>query len=43
MAQGFYTRDHVPLLRFRGMERGRTLAEAFIHHDQSPLGWLPET
>jgi len=41
--QGFYTRDHVPMLRFRGMECGRTLAEAFVHHDQSPLGWLPET
>jgi N-acetylglucosamine malate deacetylase 1 len=40
--EGFYTRDHVPMLRFRGMECGRKLAEAFIHHDQSPTGRLPE-
>ncbi len=40
--EGFYTRDHVPMLRFRGMECGRRLAEALVHHDQSPTGGLPE-
>jgi LmbE family N-acetylglucosaminyl deacetylase len=39
---GFYLKDHVPMMRFRGMERGCQFAEAFIHHDQSPLGRLPE-
>ena len=39
---GFYEKDHVPMMRFRGMECGRKLAEAFIHHDQSPPGRLPE-
>jgi LmbE family N-acetylglucosaminyl deacetylase len=39
--EGFYTRDHIPMLRFRGMECGHKLAEAFIHHDQSPAGRLP--
>jgi len=39
---GFYTKDHEPMLRLRGMECGRELAEAFVHHDQSPLGLLPE-
>ena len=29
---GFYTRDHVPMLRFRGAEAGCGLAEAFIRH-----------
>jgi LmbE family N-acetylglucosaminyl deacetylase len=38
---GFYLQDHVPMLRFRGMECGCKLAEAFIHHDQSPSGGLP--
>jgi hypothetical protein len=37
----FYLQDHVPMLRFRGMECGCKLAEAFIHHDQSPPGRLP--
>lgn len=40
--EGFYNRDHVPMMRFRGMECGRKMAEAFIHHDASPLGRLPE-
>jgi LmbE family N-acetylglucosaminyl deacetylase len=40
--QGFYLKDHVPMLRFRGMESGSQFAEAFIHHDQSPPGRLPE-
>ena len=39
---GFYTRDFVPMLQFRGMERGVKQAEAFIHHDPSPAGFLPE-
>lgn len=38
---GFYDRDHVPMMHFRGMECGRELAEAFIHHDQSPAATLP--
>lgn len=38
---GFYIRDHIPMLRFRGMECGCQLAEAFVHHDQSPTGRLP--
>ncbi len=38
---GFYTKDHEPMLRFRGMEAGCKSAEAFIHHDQSPVGRLP--
>jgi len=39
---GFYEKDHVPMMHFRGMECGRKLAEAFIHHDQSPAGLLPD-
>ena len=38
---GFYDKDHVPMMRFRGMECGRKLAEGFIHHDQSPAAVLP--
>ena len=37
---GFYNRDHVPMMRFRGMESGYREAEAFVHHDQSPVGYL---
>jgi LmbE family N-acetylglucosaminyl deacetylase len=40
--EGFYMRDHVPMMHFRGMECGRGMAEAFIHHDPSPLGRLPD-
>jgi hypothetical protein len=39
---GFYDKDHVPMLRFRGMESGFKSAEAFIRHDQSPQHLLPE-
>jgi len=39
---GFYTKDHEPMLRFRGMECGRKAAEAFVHHDTGPAGWLPD-
>lgn len=39
---GFYLKDHVPMMRFRGMERGCQFAEAFVHHDQSQGGSLPE-
>lgn len=39
---GFYLKDHVPMLRFRGMERGCEFAEAFLHHDPSPPGGLPD-
>jgi LmbE family N-acetylglucosaminyl deacetylase len=38
---GFYTKDHEPMLHFRGMESGFPRAEAFIHQDQSPGGRLP--
>ena len=41
-AGGFYAKDHEPMLRFRGLESGHRLAEAFIHHDQSPSGRLPQ-
>ncbi len=30
--QGFYNRDHVPMMRFRGMECGKKMAEGFVHH-----------
>src|SRR4051794_7592355 len=39
--ENFYTKDHEPMLRFRGMESGHKAAEAYIHHDQSPAGRLP--
>lgn len=38
---GFWTKYHAPMLRFRGMEAGCALAEAYIHHEQSPPGRLP--
>jgi LmbE family N-acetylglucosaminyl deacetylase len=37
---GFYAK-HEAMARFRGMEFGRQLAEAFVHHEQSPPGFLP--
>lgn len=40
-AGGFYGEYHAPMLRFRGMESGFKLAEAFVHHEQSPFGRLP--
>jgi LmbE family N-acetylglucosaminyl deacetylase len=33
---GFYVKDHEPMMRFRGMECGFRLAEAFVRHDMSP-------
>jgi LmbE family N-acetylglucosaminyl deacetylase len=39
---GFYTKDHEPMLHFRGMESGHKAAEAFIRQDQGPKGGLPE-
>ena len=33
--QGFYNRDHVPMMRFRGMECGKKMAEGFVHHEGS--------
>ena len=39
---GFYTKDHEPMMRFRGMECGKKLAEAFVHHERGPSGGLPE-
>lgn len=38
---GFYTKDHEPMMRFRGMESGHKLAEAFIRQDQGARGDLP--
>jgi LmbE family N-acetylglucosaminyl deacetylase len=40
---GFYVKDHEPMMRFRGMESGYRLAEAFVRHDMSPAphGGLP--
>lgn len=38
---GFYGTYHEPMMRFRGMECGRKLAEAFVHHDQSAPERLP--
>ena len=40
-ATDFYGKYHEPMMRFRGMESGHKLAEAFVHHDQSPTGRLP--
>lgn len=40
-ATDFYPNYHVKMHHFRGMESGFPLAEAFVHHDQSPLGRLP--
>jgi LmbE family N-acetylglucosaminyl deacetylase len=38
----FYDSHHVKMHQHRGMESGFRLAEAFIHHDQSPYGRLPD-
>jgi LmbE family N-acetylglucosaminyl deacetylase len=40
-AEGFYAVYHEKMHQFRGMEAGCKLAEAFVHHDQSPAGKLP--
>jgi LmbE family N-acetylglucosaminyl deacetylase len=37
---GFYTKDHEPMLRFRGMESGCKLAEGFIRQSQGRVGLL---
>ncbi|HEY2839661.1 MAG TPA: PIG-L family deacetylase [Pirellulales bacterium] len=37
----FWTKFNAPMLRFRGMEAGCALAEAYVHHEQSPRGRLP--
>lgn len=39
--RGFYETDHVPMMKFRGLECGKKLAEAFVHHDGSPRSELP--
>ena len=41
-AGDFWTKYNAPMLRFRGMEAGCALAEAFVRHEQSPAGRLPE-
>jgi LmbE family N-acetylglucosaminyl deacetylase len=41
-AIGFYPKYHVKMHEHRGMEGGFRLAEAFVHHDQSPYGRLPD-
>jgi LmbE family N-acetylglucosaminyl deacetylase len=40
-AGGFWGEYHEPMLRLRGMEFGRKLAEAFVRHEQGPRGRLP--
>jgi LmbE family N-acetylglucosaminyl deacetylase len=40
-ASGFYPLYHEKMHLFRGTESGSKLAEAFVHHDQSPDGRLP--
>jgi LmbE family N-acetylglucosaminyl deacetylase len=37
----FYPKYHAKMQQLRGMESGFGLAEAFVHHDQSPAGRLP--
>jgi len=37
----FYPKYHMKMQQFRGMESGVAMAEAFVHHDQSPPGRLP--
>ena len=32
----FYEGDHVTMMKYRGIECGKKLAEAFVHHDGSP-------
>jgi len=41
-ATGFYPTYHVKMHQHRGMESGFRLAEAFVHHEQSPYGRLPD-
>jgi LmbE family N-acetylglucosaminyl deacetylase len=41
-ASSFYPQYHAKMHQFRGMESGYRLAEAFVHHDHSPPGRLPE-
>src|SRR5579872_5771518 len=38
---GFYATYHEPMNRFRGMESGYQLAEAFVRHSQSPAPIVP--
>jgi hypothetical protein len=38
----YWTKFNAPMLRFRGMEAGCNIAEAYVHHEQSPLGRLSE-
>ena len=40
-AGDFWTKYTEPMMRFRGLEAGCKLAEAFIHHELSPSGRLP--
>jgi N-acetylglucosamine malate deacetylase 1 len=40
-AADFYPNFHAKMHQLRGMESGVRLAEAFVHHDQSPPGRLP--
>jgi N-acetylglucosamine malate deacetylase 1 len=39
---GFYPKYHVKMHEHRGMESGYRPAGAFVHHDQSPYGRLPD-
>jgi len=42
-SKGFYDTDHITMMKYRGLESGKKLAEAFVHHDGSPPGVLPES
>ena len=37
----FYPESHAKMEVFRGLEAGSKYGEAFVHHTQSPLGYLP--
>jgi LmbE family N-acetylglucosaminyl deacetylase len=39
---GWYPNIHVKMQQYRGMEIGVRMAEAFVHHPQSPYGRLPD-
>jgi LmbE family N-acetylglucosaminyl deacetylase len=39
---GWYPKFHLKMQQHRGMESGFRQAEAFVHHDHSPYGRLPD-
>jgi len=40
--EGWYPNIHVKMQQYRGMEIRSDMAEAFVHHEQSPYGRLPD-